>query len=287
MSGGDQDGIRRTQEGIQNLTPEVLEAEYTNAKDRLAQQQETLQEFSQEGIRMFRLRLLLVAAPAAILGALSPDALLQVGQSLLSNDCAVMASVGCIPVHILSIVTGGLFVIGAGLEITAAGYESRGIQNLTNPKDIKDASQSNVSLAQYHRNRLQDYLERIKDNDRVISAEEELLAFGKISLYFTTFGVATIAYVLLSSTPISSVIWGMALLIYFLPVYISTRALPKSYWRTDGLLNRRIPVYSASQDSEGSGPEDGSTRLSSSEIEECDDDTRPIQGDQNGKLSNE
>jgi len=220
---------------------DVLSDEGENAKERLSKQHETLREFSQEGMNMFRLLLLFVAAPAAILGALSPEGLQRLGEVLLANECAIGTAQMCLSTNWLSIFTGGLFVFAAGMNIVASGYEARAIHKITNPEDVVDTITLKPSLRDYRERQLTNAVKRIHHNNRVISVMEQFLTFGKIFLYLGAFTTGTLAYIILSRSSIPAIHWIIALVVYFLPLGYYIRKTPTDYRRADNVSTS--PLY--------------------------------------------
>lgn len=220
---------------------EVLAIEHQNVKDRFSEQHETLREFSQEGMNIFRLVILFVAAPAAILGALSPENLQQLGELLLSNECAIRNGSTCIPIHFITFMSGLLLVLAVSVNVAASGYESRAIHNYTNPEDVILTIESNFLMQEYYNNRLIESVDRLDHNERVIMVMEQFLAFGKVFLYLSIFTITTLVYVILSDSPIPLIRWAGLLFLYLLPIVYYMRELPQEYLRADNATT--LPLY--------------------------------------------
>lgn len=228
---------------------EILEMEYQNGIERLRQQQDTFQEFSREGMRIFRLLLLLVAAPAAILGALSPQIIANLGNVLLSGSCALTYSGGCVPIGWVSISTGALFLISMFLNVAASGYEAHGVRNLTNPNDIDSLlADSDKGKIAYLKEKLHQFQGRIRHNDQIISAEELLLGTGKSTIIFTMYGAASIIYVIVADSSVPVIIWLIGFMISMLPVYWFFRDTPDLYEQQDHFFFGGTPIYDREKD---------------------------------------
>ncbi|MFD1564421.1 hypothetical protein ACFR99_12775 [Haloarchaeobius amylolyticus] len=217
----------------------ILETEYENAQERLNQQQECLKEFSKEGMQMFRLILLFVAAPIALLGALDPQTLYHVNSAIMSNDCVTPVLGPCISFRTASYVTGTFLIISAGVNLFGAGYEARGVHNLSNPKDISWVLSTDHSEKEYLQDRLETYRNRIKHNDSIIGVKEFFLAFGKFTLLLSIFGITTIAAALIIGSPIGPLQSVFVLLLFLLPMVSQLRNAPDAYMDTE-----RYPGYS-------------------------------------------
>lgn len=234
----------------------VLVSEYQNAQDRLAEQQETFREFSNEGMNIFRLLLLFVAAPAAILGALGSGVLGQFGQSITSSTCAVQTGVDCISMlHLTGTTTLGLFLT-AVLHIAPAGYEARGVHNLTNPSDLHEVLNSDESSTEYYRRRLREYRDRIEHNDRIIHYQEGFLGIGKGVLVSTIGGLAVLSYPILIGPPLPAVIFWAVMIIALFGGLATLYSFPRPYTKADrpGFLSFN-PLYSLDYRNDREGPD--------------------------------
>lgn len=222
---------------------QVLEIEFQNAKQRLTEQRETLKEFSKEGARIFRLMLLFVGAPLAILGALGPQVLLNLSDTLTSNQCLITFPSGCLSASLITILTGLGLIFSAIFNVLAGGFEARGAHNLTNPEDIHLTIQSNRDISDHLRERLIDYRDRIEHNDRIIHIQESLLMSGKFLLILSIYGVGTLIYALLSNVEIRFINWAIVFLIHFLLLGLLLLYVPKEYVGSDTWI-RFSPLYS-------------------------------------------
>lgn len=213
---------------------EIFQLEYENAKSRLAEQQETLRDFSHEGMRMFRLIILLIAAIAAFVGALSPDLLVHFGDTIISESCAVSSEFGCVSVGMITILSGILLVIAAVLNVVAAGHEAVGTFNFTNPEDIYQSLKNpEVSVTQHHKNQLEECIKRIDHNDRIISGTESILAMGKFVLLLSIFGFASLFYITSTGAALPAVYWFIAFILIFIPPILIFSYVPKRYLKVD------------------------------------------------------
>ncbi|OAQ53305.1 hypothetical protein HTG_07445 [Natrinema mahii] len=238
MSSGtyDKDGTRESD-------LDILQAEYEGAKERLSQQQDTFKEFSREGLQMFRLLLLFVAAPTALFGALDPQALVQVNSIITSNDCAISGLGGCMmSMKVISALTSIFFIVSAGMNLFAAGYEARGVHNASNPEDLHRIISNDDFEENYWRNRLKTYRDRIDHNDRIIWMKESLLALGKVTLLISIFGISSVIVVIMIDSPLKIHQWLTVLLVFLFPMLYSFRNAPKVYLDADA-FRRYIPLY--------------------------------------------
>lgn len=238
----------KTKEGAdnsesRNSPPErVLKLEYENAKQRLNSQNEIIKSFSKEGTRYFRLILVLVGVPVALLGAFDPATLSQANRLILSNEC-MLTNQPCIPIRYVTIAGFTLLLITASMNIGAGGYEAYNTRNISNPNDIDDTISSDRSTSCHLENRLKQYKERIEHNDEVIFSLDRILIIGKISLTYALFTLSLVAY-RLAVGPTASGLELLAVVIFyalsFMIIYLN---LPKSVVDRESLLEFE-PVYS-------------------------------------------
>jgi len=259
---------------------EILEYELEKANERLSQQKKTLREFSQEGMNIFRLILLFVAGPAAILGALSPETLTEVTGVIFSNECTVrVPGWGCVSFQYYTIATGASIALSAIANIAGAGYEARATYAFTNPTDIIEATQQDISKYKYKKKRLEDTVERIEHNNRIIRMMEEFLAIGKAFLSFSTFLVLSLVYLGITGSEISLLVWLVALLIYYSPLLAYIRYFPDSAYRADRVINQD-PLYDRDRVEkyiEKNEQEENRNRSSSEDAQEDDDENEQTQ----------
>ncbi|SFS92636.1 hypothetical protein [Halostagnicola kamekurae] len=240
--------------------PNILQTEYEGAKERLSQQQDTFKEFSREGLQMFRLLLLFVAAPTALFGALDPQTLVQVNDLVTSNYCTISGIEGCLmSMKWVSALTGSFLVLSAGMNLFAAGYEARGVHNASNPEDLHRIISNDDFEEDYWRERLKTYRERIDHNDRVIWIKESLLALGKVTLLISIFGITSVIVVTMIGSPLKIRQWLTVLLVFLFPMLLSLQKAPKRYADADA-FRRYTPLYevnykSQPTDSEKQGDE--------------------------------
>jgi len=217
-----------------SLSDQVLKLEYENAKQRLSTQQETIKAFSEEGARYSRLILVLIGAPLAVLGALDPTTLTQLGNAIVSNECIV--STFCLPIKYAT-VAGSIGLLTTVIaNITAGGYEAYNTRNITNPSDLHKTISSETSLPEHLNTRLQDYKSRIEHNDRIIFSLDRILMIGKCSLLLSIIIMSLVAYRLLVGTTISP-IWLIVMLLIILLVFVTFYlVLPDSISNRDPIL---------------------------------------------------
>jgi hypothetical protein len=191
-----------SQYGSKNLqSEEILKYEYENAKQRLSTQQETIKSFSKEGARYLRLILVLIGVPIAVLGALEPSTLTQLGNLIVSDRCMYTATF-CPSIRQVTMAGSIGLLITAIANITAGGYEAYNTRNMTNPNDIHETITSERSSSDYLKTRLQDYRKRIEQNDRIIFSLDRILLTGKTSLLLSIIALSMIGYRLLVGTPL-------------------------------------------------------------------------------------
>lgn len=231
--------------GDSDTHQEVMRIQYENAKQRLNQQREEVKEFSQEGLRTFRIIILLVAGPAAILAALELELLYELIDFLTSNRCAVENI--CISTYDITRAAFVLLVLSVFFSIIASGYEVRGIHNASNPEDIHRTTSQDESLSDYYSRQLNEYQKRIVHNDKILHIEESLLSLSKVSLTFSVYCIIPIIYVMVTGSRIK-LEYLIALLASFV---IIVAAL--SYYRPAGYITSdRIiafsPIYKMPED---------------------------------------
>ncbi|GAA0719188.1 hypothetical protein J2744_002125 [Halorubrum trapanicum] len=243
---------------------DILKVEYENAKQRLSTQQEAIKSFSEEGARYLRLILVLIGVPIAVLGALDPTTLTQLGNSIISDKCMYNAT-SCPSIRHATVAGSIGLLTTAIANIVAGGYEAYNTRNMTNPNDIHNTITSEKSSSDYLRTRLQDYRGRIEQNDRIIFSLDRILMAGKISLLFSIIILSMIGYRLLLGAPIPL----SELLLVFLSVLlvfgILSRVVPDRISGRDSTL-RFDPPYSLEYKDELNGEEEENAS-SSSEIE--------------------
>ncbi|WP_396613147.1 hypothetical protein ACH9L7_07770 [Haloferax sp. S1W] len=218
-----------TDEYGQDLTS--LKEEYESAKDRFQEQRETFKEFSHEGLKVFRLSVLLVGVPTAIFGAINPQSIGGLLDSVYSTECAVQSFSLCIAdMGAMTNLTIPAFLLAVLFHIMGSGYESRGVHNETNPHDIHKIRNSNPETKDFYRAKLRAYEVRIEENDRIISAIEFILGFGKFMFGTAVSGVAAIAYTLVFNRPFE----GLWVILALLVLFVSSSTFPRSYIQADG-----------------------------------------------------
>jgi len=205
--------------------------EYENAGARLQEQRQTLENFSNEGLRVFRLSVLLVGVPVAVLGAIDSQSLGNTVELLYSTDCAVSSLSVCIAdmKSILYLIVPA-FLITVLLHIMSSGFEARGVHNQTNPDDIYKIRNHQLSEREYYKKKLSVYEGRIEDNDRVIFAIETFLGFGKFFFSVSVSGMFILTYVLAFGEPFE----GLWILSVVLIILGASHVFPTSYHKADG-----------------------------------------------------
>lgn len=236
-----------TTDGDDNQTlasnKQILEIEYERARERLSEQQETLKEFSREGLKIFRLFLLFIAAPIALLGALDPQTLFQARDLLISGDCAIFGLRSCaFSIKAISSLTGVFLVMCAGMNLFASGYEARGVYNATNPEDINEVISDTKPEGDYWKERLKAYQKRIDHNDRIIWVKESLLVLGKVTFLLSIFGIVSIIAVVMNESPLRSPVWLAVLVLFLSPSAYLLLKSPPEYRDTD-VFSSYSPLY--------------------------------------------
>ena len=247
-----------------SLSDQVLKDEYENAKQRLSTQQETIKSFSEEGARYFRLILILIGVPLAVLGALDPTTLSQLGNSIVSDKCISDAPL-CFQIR-HAMVVGSIALLTTGIaNIAAGGYEAYNTRNISNPRDIHETISSERSSSDYLRTRLQDYADRIEQNDKIIFSLDRTLMIGKLALLFSIIIISIVGYRLLVGTPVPSSELILMLVSILLVFGILSRIIPDRISNRDSILGFD-PPYSLEYKKE-SETEKKQPSSSSSEIE--------------------
>jgi hypothetical protein len=196
----------------------VLREEYENAKERLDQQRSTLKNFGVEGPKMIRITLVYAG-------------LLVTGFTAIGADSIFLQIEYSEPILHTSIYI-AILGLGASLILNMIGYEARGVWSLAESEDISDVANDKYrSEYEYLKDRLDQYSERIHQNDELIDAIESSLAYGKVSLTISV--GASIFGVLLSIFPQAAVpIFSLLIVISFIYVY-RIYTLPDSYIRKE------------------------------------------------------
>ena len=243
---------------------QVRKLEYENAKQRLSTQQETIKSFSEEGARYLRLILVLIGVPLAVLGALDPNTLTQLGNSIVSDKC-MYNSPPCLQIKYVT-VTGSMALLITGItNIAAGGYEAYNTRNISNPNDIHKTISSGRSSSEHLTTRLRDYRERIEHNDRIIFSLDRTLLIGKLGLLFSIIIMSMVAHRLLMGTTVSPN-WLIGMLLSILLVFTTLSFVIPDSIPDRGSMLRFAPSYSLEYKN---GQEDEKKKsTSSSEIEE-------------------
>lgn len=228
--------------GSRDLPSEqVLQLEYENAKQRLDTQRESIRSFSKEGARYFRLLLILIGVPLAVLGALDPTTLSQFGGTIVSDKCIIESSYLCLPMRGATVLSFVLLLLTAIANVTAGGYEAHNIHNISNPEDIHETISSQRSVSEHLSIRLQDYRDRIEYNDELIFALDSILGFGKTTLVLSIFIISILAYRILAGTTVSLGLLIVLFMILGLVFKAVPYVLPDNFSNTDSILNFSPP----------------------------------------------
>ena len=219
--------------------PDVLEKEMELARSRLQEQRDTLNGFSDEGLRVLRLLLLFITAPAAIVGALNFEILTEIYNLLLSDQSVIDLYFDTFSASIVFQASLGFFAMALVLNTFAMGLEARGIANGSNPNDVFLTYSNGYTKSQYYKMKMEEYVLRIDQNDRVISVMEQFLAVSKTFIMMWGILILTLIYSLFTSQPVGIHV----LLIPFLLALFYSRSLPASYMRSDR-SEASGPIYS-------------------------------------------
>lgn len=207
---------------------QALEKQYESAKSRLSEQRDTFKTFSNEGVKVIRVLLLLITAPAAILGAFNYSTLLRLLSYLTSNSTATIVITSPVPVSLISTIGVLGLLVASLMHLVAAGFDARGIRTATNPNDLYRSVSEGWSEREHLEEMLDMYMLRIDQNDRVLNELESFLAIGKVGLALTITCVGLIVISVLYR-PIN-LLWCAPLPIAFYVIY---RRIPEPYRRAD------------------------------------------------------
>lgn len=208
-----------------------LRTEYESARARFQEQRETFKEFSNEGLNVFRLSILLVGVPAAVVGAINPQSLTRIVGSLYSTECAIDAfSVCLLDMTFVTDLAVRTFLLAILAHIMASGFEARGTHNETNPNDIHEVLAEEPVEAGFYRMKLRKYERRIENNDRIIFAMEFLLGAGKFLFVTAVAGAVVLAYALVFNRPFDGLWLGFAVGMLIMAGVV----FPPAYIKADG-----------------------------------------------------
>lgn len=235
--GDNEEGNVPKNEG-EKLKLHIFEKETQDAQERLKQQQATIKEFSREGLKMLRILLLMIGTPAAIIGALQPNTLADISSQILSSRGAIEAAGVSLSMNLVAGVTGFVFTMSIVSNVVAAGYEERGIHNLSNPEDLSEVLNGSPDSEKYYRSKLEKYKSRIEYNDSVLNGFETILTVGKATAVISIYGIVTILYVILTDSPVGLGWAATAALILLGPAAVTLWSLPNKYRKVDSLRDR-------------------------------------------------
>lgn len=126
--------------------------------------------------------------------------------------------------------------------IATSGYEGRAVENQTNPEDIGQVLDSTYSQSDYYRDKLEKYLERIHNKDKVIFVLESFLVLSKIFLLVgITTGVIAINFALNGSPLTISIVSLVGLVLLGLIFWKLFQLLPEKYRQSDVLIRFNPP----------------------------------------------
>lgn len=169
---------------------ESLRLEYETAKARINQQVAELEEFGRNTITRFRDG---VVAVGVLLTAISyirsNPALNSAPNCILKPHEAVCPS----PDHFFA-VSSGLLALGLVVIGVSMGKESKGIHKTTTGSDLKDLQENTKTEQEYLLSRIEDYEERIADNDAVIAFKESSIVIGGIAFTLGVIGLFLLGY---------------------------------------------------------------------------------------------
>lgn len=225
-----------------------LEFEYENSKERLSQQTRTIEIFGKEAIKSFRLLLIAIAAATALVGALDLSLLQQLGDQLTAERCALNSPSNCLlSMRGYSLLTAGVLLFTGMGNLAVAGYEARGIRNITNPRDIEGVLTNEMTDEDYLKRRLSIYRDRIRHNDEIISALEAGLAITKASFSLSLFLLGTSVYILTTGGSLGLLLATGVFIILYLPIGLLFLKTPSDYKAADSLYTPD-PVYSLDEE---------------------------------------
>lgn len=224
-----------------SVVQELYETEIQYGYDRISEQREIFRDFSREARTQFRLILLLVGVPVALIAGFSPGNISDIVGIILSNSTALE-----MPIHLtvreINFFAGMLIILSAGLVIGVSGNEARGIQSHTNPEDIVKIVDYNNSKIRYQRDKLIQYVERIEYNNRIIRVIEGYLAFQKSLMTLSIILITISIFAIITDGPLSPIYLLIILILFGLPLLIFRMFLPKEYFKSDKLM-RQKPLY--------------------------------------------
>lgn len=217
---------------------EALEHEYTNALNRIEHQHDVLNEFSREGMRMFRILILFVAVPATIIGAFSFDTFLNFSEFLLSSEISISSPIGDgFTVQDVLVASGVFAALSVGFHISATGQDFKGVRSQTNTNEISVLLEHDISKESYLRMKLELLSDKIEENRKTLGVIEDFLAIGKVCTLGTVVGVSILLYNVATGNPFSVFyLLGLSLV-----AGVGLTRLPRNYVRVDSLFGDKEP----------------------------------------------
>jgi len=221
-----------------DLDSDVLKEELEMAKSRLQEQRDTLSNFSDEGLRVLRLLLLFITAPAAIIGALNFEILNEIYILALSDQDVINIYFGAFTANTVFKGSMVIYALALILNTSAMGLEARGIANGSNPNDVFLALTNEYDRVEYYKVKLREYVVRIDHNDRIIAVMEQFLAVSKACIMMW----AILILVLFYSLIVEESIGIHLILLPFLLMILYTKSLPMDYMKSD-ITASSGPIY--------------------------------------------
>lgn len=206
-----------------SLEPHRLE--YQNALERISQQAQTIQEFSNDGHQTLRITFVVAGILITAFSYLREDIIMNFS----NNTCAVDFVVECMQVGFVAKMGAFWLAVAAILNMVNSGVEARGLGKICEVVDIKEQIGNERNEKEYLESRLKKYKSRIRDNDEVISTLETSLALGKATLALGVLSSGIVAYTVVTGQyfgPVISI--GVSILILSIPKLVE-RSMPERY----------------------------------------------------------
>lgn len=217
---------------------DVLQSELDYSIQEIQHQQNTFKEFSREGMKMFRLLTLFIAIPATILGAFNAGNMDPLINTIMSSRPAIVFPLEFVfSMSQVFVSTSIAIILAMAAHTPAMGYEYRGIQSITNPKDMKFVNEHKVNQETYYKFKLNLLRDRISDNDDVLFMIESYLSIGKFLISAGILGAGVIFYSVATESAISWIWFSPIALL----VFLSLIQLPSRYIKADQLFSKSPP----------------------------------------------
>lgn len=210
---------------------ESLRLEYENAKERLNHQSAQINELGRQGMKMVRVALVTVGLIATIATGIKTGNI-QIGIS--PQDCVLFRGDPCGTIGQVAAFT-VIAITGSTLTFASIiGPEVRGIGGTADPHEISQTIRGYDSEQQYLISRLDQYRDKISDNEEVINGIETLAALGGAG-----FALGLLSLVLIGYATIQGPLSGFLIFVIVLGLVVFYRVIgsrfPDSYLEAEGV----------------------------------------------------